>query len=307
MSLPAGARSAYIGVVCAILGSVAFSGKTIIVKLAYQYHVDVLTLLALRMLFSLPFFLFMAWWAGAAHLSRRDWLGVAALGFTGYYVGSYLDFAGLQYISAGMGRLILYLYPTIVVLMSAWFLKQPIHKRHVVSLALSYSGIALVFNEEIKLGEHWNVLLLGAGLVFASAIAYAIYLVAGSRYVQALGSMRYTAYASTSASFFVIAHFMALRGPSQLVVSNEVYGLVLIMAIFSTAMPLWLMAEALKRIGANQLALVGCIGPLATMVLGQIFLGERITLIQLAGAGLVLGGVLIISVKPQAAATLKSS
>ena len=307
MSLPAGARSAYIGVACAILGSIAFSGKTIIVKLAYQHGVDVLTLLALRMIFALPFFLAMAWWAGAAHLSRRDWLGVAALGFTGYYVGSYLDFAGLQYISAGLGRLILYLYPTVVVLMSALFLKQPIRKRHVISLALSYSGIALVFNEEIKLSEHWNLMLLGAGLVFASAIAYAIYLIAGSRYVQTLGSMRYTAYASTSASFFVIAHFMALRGPAQLVVSSEVYGLVLIMAIFSTVMPLWLMAEGLKRIGANQLALVGCIGPLSTMVLGQIFLGERITLIQLAGAGLVLAGVLIISVKPQAAAAVINS
>ncbi len=299
------ARSAYIGIACAILASITFSGKTIIVKLAYQHGVDVLTLLALRMLFSLPFFLFMAWWAGAAHLSRGDWFGVIALGFTGYYVGSYLDFAGLQYISAGMGRLILYLYPTIVVLMSALFLKQPIRKRHLISLALSYSGIALVFNEEIKLANSTqlslNLMLLGAGLVFASAVTYAIYLIAGSRYVQTMGSMRFTAYAATSASFFVIAHFMALRGPSQLVVANDVYWLVLIMAIFTTVTPLWLMAEGLKRIGANQVALVGCNGPLSTMVFGQLFLGERITLIQLIGAGLVLAGVLIISLKPQAA------
>ncbi len=306
MSLPAGAannKSATIGVACAMLGAIAFSGKTIIVKLAYQHGVDVLTLLALRMLFALPFFLAMAWWAGAAHLSRRDWIGVIALGFIGYYVGSYLDFAGLQYISAGMGRLILYLYPTIVVLMSALFLKQPIRKRHVVSLALSYSGIALVFNAEINLGADWNLMLLGAGLVFASAVTYAIYLIAGSRYVLTMGSMRFTAYAATSASFFVIAHFMALRGPSQLAAPNDVYVLVLIMAIFTTVTPLWLMAEGLKRIGANQVALVGCIGPLSTMVFGQIFLGERITLIQLIGAALVLAGVLIISLKPQAATT----
>jgi drug/metabolite transporter (DMT)-like permease len=301
VNLSAGARSAYIGVACAILGSIAFSGKTIIVKLAYQHGVDVLTLLALRMLFALPFFLMMAWWAGAAHLKPHDWLGVAALGFTGYYVGSYLDFAGLQYISAGLGRLILYLYPTIVVLMSALFLKQPIRRRHIISLALSYSGIALVFNAEVKFGGDWNLIWLGAGLVFASAITYAIYLIAGSRYVLTMGSMRFTAYAATSASFFVIAHFMALRGPSQLAVSNDVYVLVLIMAIFTTVMPLWLMAEGLKRIGANQVALVGCIGPLSTMVFGQIFLGEVITLIQLLGAGLVLAGVLIISLKPQSA------
>ena len=214
----------------------------------------------------------------------------------------YLDFAGLQYISAGLGRLILYLYPTIVVLMSALFLKQPIHKRHLLSLALSYGGIALVFNAEIKFGGDWNLILLGSGLVFASAVAYAIYLIAGSRYVQKIGSMRFTAYAATAASFFVIAHFMALRGPSQLAVSHPVYVLVLIMAIFTTVLPLWLMAEGLKRIGANQVALVGCIGPLSTMIFGQIFLDERITLIQLAGAGLVLAGVLIISVRPQSIA-----
>lgn len=299
MSSSTAHRSAYIGVACAIIGSIAFSGKTIIVKLAYQHGVDVLTLLALRMLFSLPFFLAMAWWAGAAHLSRRDWLAVITLGFIGYYLGSYLDFAGLQYISAGMGRLILYLYPTVVVLMSAVFLKQPIRKKHLLSLALSYSGIALVFNEEIKLGAQLNVMLLGAGLVFASAISYAIYLIAGSRYVQTMGSMRYTAYAATSASFFVIAHFMAQHGPSRLAVAQEVYGLTLIMAIFSTVLPLWLMAEGLKRIGANQVALVGCVGPLSTMVFGQIFLDEAITPIQLIGAALVLAGVLIISLKPQ--------
>ena len=301
MGLSSSARGAYIGVACAILGSIAFSGKTILVKLAYQHDVDVLTLLALRMLFSLPFFLAMAWWAGAMHLSRREWLGLAALGFIGYYGGSYLDFTGLQYISAGLGRLILYLYPTIVVLISAFFLKQPIRARHLISLALSYAGIALVFSEEIKLGEHWNLLLLGAGLVFASAVTNAVYLIAGSRYVQKMGSTRFTAYVATTASFFVIAHFMALRGPSQLIVSNEVYGLVLIMAIFSTVLPLWLMAEGLKRIGANQAAMVGCVGPLSTMIFGQIFLGEPITLIQLIGAALVLAGVLIISLRPQAA------
>lgn len=307
MNLPAGARSAYIGVACAILGSIAFSGKTIIVKLAYQYNVDVLTLLALRMLFALPFFLLMAWWAGVTRLSRRDWLAVIVLGFLGYYLGSYLDFAGLQYISAGLGRLILYLYPTIVVLMSALFLKQPIRKRHLISLALSYSGIALVFNAEVKLEQHWNLLLLGTGLVFASAITYAIYLIAGSRLVLKMGSMRFTAYASISASCFVIAHFMALRGPSQLVVAHEVYWLVLVMAIFTTVTPLWLMAEGLRRIGASQVALVGCIGPLSTIGLAQIFLGEHVTLVQLAGAGLVLAGVLIISLKPQSSARIENS
>lgn len=307
-----GSSGAYIGVACAIIGAIAFSAKTILVKLAYQHGVDVMTLLALRMLFALPFFLLMAWWAGAVHLARRDWISIIALGFFGYYIGSYLDFAGLQYISAGLGRLILYLYPTIVVLMSAVFLKQPIRKRHVISLALSYSGIALVFNEEIRLadiaaatkaaGQSWS-LMLGAALVFASAVTTAVYYIAGSRYVQKIGSTRYTAYAATSAAAFVIAHFMATHAPSALVVSNPVLILALIMATFSTVLPLWLVAEGMRRIGANQVALLGCIGPLSTMIFGQVFLGEKITVIQLLGAGLVLAGVLIISLKPQAAKT----
>ena len=192
-----------------------------------------------------------------------------------------------------------YLYPTIVVLMSAAFLKQPIRLRHVLLLALSYGGIALVFREEIKLTVEWNTLMLGAALVFASAICTAVYYVAGSRYVHKIGSMRYTAYAAISASVFVIAHFMAINGPARLVVAQPVYVLAGIMAIFSTVVPLWLIAEGLKRIGPNQVALVGCVGPLSTMLFGLVFLGEAITAVQGVGAALVLGGVLIINLKPQ--------
>lgn len=294
-------RSAYIGVACALAGAITFSAKTIIVKLAYRHGVDPITLLALRMLIALPFFVLMAWWAGAVHLEKRDWLTVIGLGCVGYYLGSLLDFSGLQYISAGMGRLILFLYPTIVVLMSAVFLKQPIRLRHVMSLLLSYGGIALVFSEEIKLSGALSTLLLGAALVFASAVTTALYYVAGSRYVQKMGSVRYTAYASISASFFVIAHFMALNSPATLAVPQPVLMLAVVMAIFSTVLPLWLIAEGLKRIGANQVALVGCVGPISTMLFGQAFLGEAITGVQWVGAVLVMAGVLIISVKPQAA------
>jgi drug/metabolite transporter (DMT)-like permease len=299
----AGARNAYIGVACVLVGSIGFSGKTIIIKLAYQYGVDALTLLALRMLIALPMFLAMAWWAGAgaAPMTRRDWLAVAALGFTGYYVGSYLDFAGLQYISAGLGRLILFLYPTLVLVFSALFLKQPIRARHLVSLGLSYGGIALVFQHEASFGDNLRLTLLGAALVFAGAVTYAIYLIAGSRIVQRLGSMRFTAYASISASCFVIAHFMVTHGPAQLAVAHQVYWLTLLMAVVSTVLPLWLMAEGLKRIGANQVSLVAAIGPISTIALAHFFLGEAVASYQLAGAALVLAGVMIISVKPQSA------
>jgi drug/metabolite transporter (DMT)-like permease len=297
-------RNAAIGVALTIIGAIAFSAKTVIIKLAYQYDVDVLTLLALRMMFALPLFLIMAWWAGGggAPVSRRDAYTLVGLGFIGYYLGSYLDFAGLQYISAGLGRLILYLYPTLVLILSAVFLKQPISARHLVSLALSYGGIALALQHEIAIGEDMSRMALGSLLVFGGAVCYAVYLITGGGLVQRLGSMRFTAYASIPASLFVIAHFMVMRGPARLAVAHEVYFLALIMAVFSTVLPLWLLAEGLKRIGANQSSLVACIGPLATIVFAAMFLGEPITSIQLAGALLVLAGIMIISLKPRGAA-----
>jgi drug/metabolite transporter (DMT)-like permease len=298
----AGARGAYVGVACVLIGSIGFSGKAVIVKLAYQYPVDVMTLLALRMICSLPFFVAMALWAGlsgGAKMTGNDWLAVIGLGFIGYYLGSYLDFSGLQHISAGLGRLILYLHPTLVLILSAVFLGQAIRARHMLSLALSYGGIVLVFYEQMGIGGDRHALLLGGGLVFASAVTYAIYLLAGSRVVLKLGSVRFTAYASIAACTFVIAHFMITHGRSALAVPHQVYWLAIVMAVFSTVLPLWLMAEGLRRIGANQAALVGCIGPLATIVLAYLFLDEPISAAQLLGAFLVLAGVMIISLKPK--------
>jgi drug/metabolite transporter (DMT)-like permease len=294
-------RGTYIGIACVLAGSVAFSAKPVLVKAAYQYGVDTMTLLALRMLFAAPLFLLMAWWAGrpAVAFTGREIAGIVFLGFLGYYLGSFLDLAGLQYISAGFGRLILYLYPTLVLLMSAAFLQQPLRGRQLVSLGLSYAGIALVFSAEAQLGESLPLTVWGALLVFGSAVTYATYLVAGSRLVHKFGSMRFSAYASLIATGFVIAHFMAIRPLQALVVTQEVYGLVAVLAVFATVLPLWLMAEGLKRIGANQVSLVGCVGPLATMAFAWMFLGETVTLVQLGGAALVLGGVLIITLKPQ--------
>lgn len=297
-------RDAALGVACVLAGSVAFSAKPVLVKAAYQYGVDTMTLLALRMLFAAPLFLLMAWWAGRPDVAftRREIAGIVFLGFLGYYLGSFLDLAGLQYISAGFGRLILYLYPTLVLLMSAAFLQQPLRGQQLVSLGLSYSGIALVFSAEAQLGESLPLTVWGALLVFGSAVTYAIYLVAGSRLVHKFGSMRFSAYASLIATGFVIAHFLAIRPLQALVVAHEVYVLVAVLAVFATVLPLWLMAEGLKRIGANQVSLVGCVGPLATMTFAWLFLGEAMTPVQLAGAMLVLAGVLIITLKPQTAA-----
>jgi drug/metabolite transporter (DMT)-like permease len=296
-------RGAWIGVACALLGSIAFSGKPVLVKAAYAHGIDTTTLLTLRMLFAAPLFALMALGAGrmTEKVGRHEVLALAGLGFLGYYLGSFLDLAGLEHVSAGLGRLILYLYPTLVLLLSALFLHQPLRGRQLLSLALSYAGIALVFADEAKAGGDPAVTALGALLVFGSAVTYAVYLVSGSRLVHKFGAMRFSAYASLIATGFVLAHFLALRPLEALRAGEEVYRLVAVLALFSTVLPLWLMAEGLRRIGANQVALIGCIGPVATLGFAALFLDERVSAAQLAGAALVLAGVLLISLRPRPA------
>jgi drug/metabolite transporter (DMT)-like permease len=289
-----------VGVAMALTGVACFSLRPILIKLAYAHVVDPVTLLALRMLFSLPFFLAAAAWAGRGERRRepvggRDVAAIVFLGFIGYYFSSFVDFLGLQYISAGLGRLILFLYPTVVVLLSLAFLRKRPSGRELLALVLTYSGIALVMWR--ALGGANADLPLGAALVFASAVGYATYLVAGSQVVRRVGSLRFTAYAMTVASAFCIAQFLLLRPFSALDLPREVYGLAVAMALVSTVLPVFITSEALRRIGANQVALVGALGPVTTIFFGWVGLDERMTPIQLAGAALVLFGVLLVSVR----------
>ncbi len=284
----------------AIAGVVCFSLRPILIKLAYGYVVDPITLLALRMVFSLPFFLVAAAWAGRDRqrtaISVRDGWAIVFLGFIGYYFASFVDFLGLQYISAGLGRLILFLYPTLVVVLSLVFLRKRPSVREVIALAASYSGLALVMSSALG-GANPN-LPLGAGLVFASAVGYAIYLVAGSQVVLRVGSVRFTAYATIVASVFCIAQFFLLRPLAALALPLPVYGLAVAMAVFSTVLPVFITSEALRRIGANQVALFGALGPVTTIFFGWMGLDETMSPVQLAGAGLVLGGVLLVTLRP---------
>jgi drug/metabolite transporter (DMT)-like permease len=288
------------GVALAVAGVAMFSVRPILIKLAYGYAVDPVTLLALRMVFSLPFFLAAAAWSrrkqGHAGMARGDIASVWALGFIGYYFASFVDFLGLQYVSAGIGRLILFLYPTIVVILSALFLRKRPAPRELVALAITYCGVALVLSNSIG-GQNVN-LPLGTGLVFASATAYAIYLVVGSQMVQRLGSVRFTAYSMTVATFFCIAQFLLLRPLGALDLPPQVYTLAIAMALFSTVLPVFMTSEALRRIGANHVALVGALGPVTTIFFGYAGLDEVMTLMQVLGAALVLAGVLLVTLKP---------
>lgn len=293
------ARPSLAGTVCVLLAALAFSAKAVIVKLAYAYAVDAATLLALRMLFSAPFFL--ALWSGrgaaAVSLTRKDWFSVALLGFIGYYLASYLDFLGLQYITAGLERLILFLYPTVVVLLSAWLLKKPVRRHHVVALVLSYGGIALVFAENLEFGGHSFEVALGGALVFASGVVYSFYLIGTGEVIGKLGAARFTSYAMLVACAVAMLQFLVAHDLSDLALPRQVYWLSLLMAVVSTVIPAWLMSEGIRRTGANHAAMVGSVGPVVTIYLGHRVLNEPVSAIQLIGAALVLTGVTLVSVR----------
>ena len=291
-----------VGLALAIIGVVCFSIRPVLIKLAYAYVVDPVTLLALRMIFSVPFFVAAALWASGRGnviaLSRRDLGAMIVLGLLSYYLASFLDFLGLQYISAGLGRLLQFIYPTVVVILSAFFLGKRASLRDVAALALTYFGLVLVFWHALG-GEQVN-LWLGATLVFTSAICYAIYLVAGAEVIARIGSVRFTAYAMIVASVACVVQFLALRPLSALDLPLPVYGYSVAMALFSTVIPGFLIAEALRRIGANQVAIIGALGPVTAIGLGYLGLDEIMTPLQILGAAFVVIGVVVVSVKPRA-------
>jgi len=308
-------RDALAGTLFCFSAAVLFSAKSILIKLAYVHSVDASTVLTLRMAFSLPFFLSMALVSTLVstlrsrrsrqhrRLGRREWIAVIALGFVGYYLASYLDFLGLQYISASFERLTLFLYPTIVVLLSALLFKRRIDRYQLLALVLSYTGIALVFIEHLNTSDAQRDVWLGASLVLASAVIYSIYLVGSAEVVGRIGAVRFTAYAMTVACAVTFLQFLLTHPLSALRLPHEVYTLTLAMAIFSTVLPAALMSEGLRRIGANQAATVGSIGPVSTILLGHVFLGELLSGIQLAGAALVLAGVTWVTLKAKVTAS----
>ncbi len=283
----------------AVFGAIAFSGKAIIVKLAYRYGVDAVTLIMYRMLFALPIFVAMAWWAsrGKAALTRQDWLGVLGLGFTGYYLASFLDFAGLAYISASLERLILYLNPTLVMLLGLVLYKRRVLGGQVVGMAISYTGVLLVFGHELTSQGHqergsaaWGTLL-----VFLSAVSYAIYLVYSGELVRRLGSLRLVGLATTVACLCCLLQFVLLRPLSAAQVAPEVVWLSLLNATLCTAAPVLMVMMAIERIGASLTAQTGMVGPLSTILMGVVILGEPFTVWVAAGTVLVIAGIFVFT------------
>lgn len=290
-------RDVLFGIAFAVLAAVGFSAKAILVKLAYFDAVDAVTLLALRMAFSVPFFLVVALWAKTTHaesLNKQDWMAILALGLVGYYLSSYLDFLGLQTISAGLERLILFLYPTMTVILSAVLYRRAISRKVIAAMILSYAGIFLVFLHDV--GMNRSGIALGASFVFASTLSYSIYLVGAGHAIARIGAARFTAYAMIVASSACLLQFGVTHPLAALDLPIRVYKLAIAMAIFSTVLPVFLLSAGIRRIGSGNASLIGSIGPVATIYLAHVFLNEGVSLQQLAGSLLVLTGVITVSI-----------
>ena len=291
----AGVPSSWPGLALAALGAVAFSGKAIIVKLAYRHGVDAVTLIMYRMLFALPLFLALSCWAGRGRpaLSRRDVVAVASLGFCGYYLSSFLDFVALAYVSAGLERLILYLNPTFVLIIGAVVFGRRVKPMQCAALAVSYCGVLVVFGQELRLAGAG--VPLGAALIVGSALSYAVYLSYSGEVVRRIGAARLTGLATSVACLLCIAQFALLRPLAAALVAPEVIRLSLLNALLCTFAPVLMLMLAIERIGASAAAQVGLIGPLSTIALGVALLGEPFTAGLAAGTALVLGGIWLLA------------
>lgn len=298
-AVPSGQRHLLIGCALVLLGALGFSAKAIFIKLAYaaEGQIDAISLMALRMLFSLPLFLAVALWhnrqSPAAALTKKQWAALTVLGLMGYYIASYLDFIGLLYISAGLERVILFLYPTFVVLFSALLYRKGISLREIAALGLSYAGMLLVFIEQLSMES--SGIWLGSSLVLAGAVIFAFFTMGSGVMGRRIGSARFTAYTMTIASIATLVHFAVNHGTALTGFSAEVYKQAMLMAVFSTVLPAFFMNAGIRRIGAGPASIISMIGPIATLALAFLFLGEAVTLPQLAGTVFVLAGVYVVS------------
>jgi len=295
--------SYFLGAGLALLGSICFSAKAVLVKLAYQYDIDTVSLVALRMSFSLPFFMVIAWFSNRKkterfELKRKDWQLIILFGISGFYVASLFDFFGLQYITASLERVILFTYPTLVLLISALFLKRKIKKIEVLALLLTYFGIAIALYENFKLPEG-DKIWLGCLLVFGAALTYSIYVIGSGQMLKKMGTLQYNSLAMMAACSAIIIHHAVVYDLALFHFDSQVYFLAFLMGLVSTVMASFLVTGGIRLIGASDAAIISSIGPISTIVLAYIFLGERLSWLQWIGTLIVIGGVLMITLNKQ--------
>lgn len=285
-------RDFSVGTLCAIGSAAGFSLKAIFIKLAYPYGIDAVALLCLRMLYALPFFLVVLWRLGWPRLDARQWLAMVALGLAGYYLSSLLDFLGLRYISAGLERLVLFVYPTLTVLLGMIWHRRPWDPRLNVPLALCYLGIALAVIHDLHLTGSLRNTLIGSALVLGAAISFATYLVLGTTLIKRLGAGSYTALSLVIATFAIVVHFACTHDVTSLrSMPWPVHALAFAMAVIATVLPSFMQSAAIARVGAERMALIATLGPVLTLGFSAWWLQEPLSIWQVLGALLVIAGV----------------
>ncbi len=293
MNIPTGK---YFVILIGILGVVMFSAKAVMVKLAYQYEVSAVNLLMFRMLFALPFYVIMLFIykpSTSQKRTRKDYISLVLFGFLGYYLASFFDFWGLEYIKASIERVILFIYPTIVIVLARIFLRKAITKVQLIAIALTYIGVVIAFWDDFTL--QGDTFLIGALLIFLSALTYASYLVGSDWLIPKFGVVTFTSYAMIVSCVCVVVHYLIFEQTSLFGYHKNVYLLGLGMAFLSTVIPSYLVSWTIKKIGAPDFSILGSIGPISTIALASIFLDEKITLLQVIGTVIVISGIIIIS------------
>ena len=292
----------FIGVAAVVIGSVLFAGKAVLVRYNYiHFKVDTVPLLALRMLFSAPFYAVILYFQNRKQsevpkLTGKEWLWMLAIGLVGYYLASFFDFWGLKFITASVERLILFIYPTLVVIISAIFLKKPIYKIQYIALIITYLGVVISFIPDLQMGMQKD-LIIGSILIFLSSLTYALYLIGSGEMIPKVGALRFTCYAMLISTVMVTLHYSVTIGGGLFAYQSGVYWLSITMAVFTTVIPSFLISEGIRRIGSGNASIIGSIGPIATIIMANIFLDEIINSWQIIGTFVVLGGVLMISWK----------
>lgn len=281
-------RTIVTGYVLAVVSAVAYSAKGIFAKLIYGYGVDPVTLLALRFTLALPFFWLTFLFYPSDRIRVRDGVLLALSGLLGLYAAALADFYGLLYIDASLERVILYTYPAIVVVWAALFFKERLGARKIAAIAVTYLGLALA----VKLfGGGLKAHYLGVALVLFSAVIYSLSYIITEVLGRRVSSVKISAYTTTAACFAFLGTWHGKTVPNE----PGVWLLLLVLAVFSTYVPVLALVLSIKRIGASRAALVSFIGPVSTAILANIVLGETMDMYQVAGMCLVIAGVLAIS------------
>lgn len=284
----------------AFVGVFLFATKAIIVKLAYKEGMNAQTMLMLRMAFALPVYLVILFWKNNRNvifgLSLKEHLQIIALGVLGYYLSSLLDFVGLQYISANLERLILFAYPTMVVIISAIFLKKKIDRSQIIAIVITYVGIFITLFEKIQF-KSTSVEYFGIGMIFLSALTYAIYLIGSGELLGKVGTLPFTSYAMVVSTVCVMVNAAFAETTPLAEIPKIVYVYGFVMAMFATVVPSFLISAAIKMVGAAKVSIIGSVGPAFTIVLSYYILHESMSPYQMVGGVIILVGVFWVSRK----------